>query len=84
MYMFDLNWRCNRCNNWLIVPPIHVHSSVSYQQAIYQKYSWRSRESPSGYGPLKVLSSGVLLIMPLCGVYLLQECCVGYYYRNDK
>ena len=37
-----------------IVAPIqikHVHFSVSYQWAIYQKYG---RESPSGYGPLGV------------------------------
>ena len=29
-----------------------VHSSVSYQWAIYQKYDRRGHESPSGYGPL--------------------------------
>ena len=35
-------------------PPIqikHVHSSISYQQATYQKYDRRGQESPSGYGP---------------------------------
>ena len=37
-------------------PPIqikHVHSSISYQQATYQKYHRRGQESPSGYGPLR-------------------------------
>ena len=31
----------------------HVHSSISYQQGIYQRYDWRGCESPSGYGPLR-------------------------------
>ena len=57
--MFDLNRR----HNWptiapvvaLIIAPIHIkhiymHSSVSYQSAIYPKYDWRGHESPSGYG----------------------------------
>ena len=38
-----------------IVAPIqikHVHSSVSYQWVIYQKYHWHGRESSSGYGAL--------------------------------
>ena len=55
MYMFDLGWRYNRQYNWPIVLPInikHVHSSVSYQWAIYQKYDRRGCESPSGYGAL--------------------------------
>ena len=30
-----------------------VHSSVSYQQATYQKNDRRGQESPSGYGPLE-------------------------------
>ena len=41
----------------LIVEPIeppnqikHVHSCVSYQWPIYQKYNWRGHESPSRYG----------------------------------
>ena len=45
MYRFDLNRR----------PPIkikHVHSSIPYQQATYQKYDRRGQESPGGYGPL--------------------------------
>ena len=36
-------------------PPIEikpVHSSISYQQATYQRYDRRVRESPSGYGAL--------------------------------
>ena len=51
MYRFDMNRRYNQT----IVPPIqiiHVHSSVSFQRAIYQKYDRRGRESPSGYGVL--------------------------------
>ena len=28
----------------------HVHSSLSYQQATYQKYDRRGQESSSGYG----------------------------------
>ena len=52
MYMFDLN---RRPILWAIVVPIqikHVHYSVSYQQATYQKYNRCDHESPSGYGPL--------------------------------
>ena len=59
MYMFDLNRRYNsrydRRYNQPIVSPIHikhVHSSVSYQWAISQKYGRRGHESPSGYGAL--------------------------------
>ena len=51
MYMFNMNRRYNRP----IVTPIqiqNVHSSVSFQRAIYQKYDWRGRELPSGYGAL--------------------------------
>ena len=36
-------------------PPIQikpVHSSISYQQATYQKYDRHGHESPSGYGAL--------------------------------
>ena len=50
--MFDLN---KRSILWLIVAPIqikHIHSSVSYQQAIHQKYDRCGDELPSGYGPL--------------------------------
>ena len=52
--MFDLDRRYNRRYNRPIVAPIveHVHSSVSYQRAIYQNYDRRGRESPSGYGSL--------------------------------
>ena len=51
MYMFDLN---RRPILLAITVPIQiklVHSSVSYQQATYQKYNRRAHESPSGYGP---------------------------------
>ena len=44
--------------NW---PPIQikpVYSSVSYQQATYQKYNQRGHESPSGYGPLLTVRAG--------------------------
>ena len=54
MHMFDLNWRCN----WSIVAPSvapiqikHVHSSVSYQWAMYQNYDRSGYALPSGYGP---------------------------------
>ena len=49
--MFDLVRRYNQ----RIVVPIqikHVHSSVSYQWAIYHKYHWCGHESPIGYGAL--------------------------------
>ena len=52
MYMFDLN---QRPILWAIVAPIqikHVHSSVSYQQAINPIYDRHVYELPSGYGPL--------------------------------
>ena len=51
--MFDLTGHYDRPENR---PPIqikHVHSSVSYQQATYQKYHRHGHESPSGYGPLR-------------------------------
>ena len=58
--MFDLNWWDNRRNNRRydrpIVAPIHikhVHSSVSYQWEIYQKYDQRGCASPSGCGALR-------------------------------
>ena len=47
MYVFDLN----RHYNWPIVALIqikHVHSSVSFQQATYQKYNQRGCESDLG------------------------------------
>ena len=50
--MFDLN---RRPILWAIVALIQikvVHSSLSYQQATYQKYDRHGQESPSGYGPL--------------------------------
>ena len=49
--MFDLN----RCYNLPIVAPFHIkhiHSSVSYQWTIYQKYDRNGCESSSGYGAL--------------------------------
>ena len=69
MNMFDVIWRYNLP----IVAPIvsaiqikHVHSSVSYQWAIYQKYHLRGRESPSGYGALKNCQSGNLAPLTDC------------------
>ena len=57
MYMFYMDRRYNqhykRRYNQLIVALIHikhVHSSLSYQQVIYQNYDWHGHESPSGYG----------------------------------
>ena len=53
--MFDKYWRHNRPIVVPIVAPFHikhVHSSVSYQWQIYQKYDQRGRELPSGYGAL--------------------------------
>ena len=55
MYMFDLNWQPIL---WAIIALIqikHVHSSVSYQQATYQKSNLRAHESPSGYGHLRAI-----------------------------
>ena len=51
--MFYLNRCYNRHYNRPIVAPIHikhVHSSMSYHQATYQKYDRRGHELPSGYG----------------------------------
>ena len=46
----------NRCTLlWPIVAWINckpVHSSVSYQWALYQKYDRHGHEAPSRYGPL--------------------------------
>ena len=56
--MFDPNRRCDRPYDR---PPIqikHVHSSLSYQQATYQKYDLRDHKSPSGYGLLEVTYAG--------------------------
>ena len=53
--MFDLGRRYNRRYNRPIVAPIqikHVHSSIPYQRAIYEKYGRHGRELPSGYGAL--------------------------------
>ena len=57
MYMFNMNQSYNWPIVLQIVPAIvlliqikHVHSNVSYQWAISQKYNWRGHESPSGYG----------------------------------
>ena len=59
MYMFNMNWRYNQPFvapiASAIVPPIHikhVHASVSYQLAIYQKHNRRGREMPTGYEAL--------------------------------
>ena len=59
MYMFNVNWQYNRPIAALIVVPIvvlmeikHVHSTVSYQWAAYQKYDPRGHALPSGYGSL--------------------------------
>ena len=57
MYMFDLN----RCNNRQILALIHirpVHSSVSYQWAIYQKYDRRVYKSASVVWPLTPRGAG--------------------------
>ena len=40
---------------WAIVAPVHikpVHSSVSYQWVMYQKYDRHGHELLSGYGTL--------------------------------
>ena len=66
--MFDLNrwynrWY-NRRYNWPIVQPIHikpVHSCLSYQQAIYEKYDRRGRQSPSGYGPRRPVHTETIM-----------------------
>ena len=53
--MFDLNRQYNRPIVALIVAPIqikHVHSGVSYQWVIYEKYDRRGNASPCGYGLL--------------------------------
>ena len=52
MYMFNLNRQTNLLAIAVPIQIKHVHSSVSYQQATYQKYDRRYHESPSGYGPL--------------------------------
>ena len=51
MYKFDLNRHYDRPENRLPIQIKHVHSSVSYQHATYQKYDRRGHELPSGYGP---------------------------------
>ena len=69
MYMFDMNRRYDRP----LVPPIqikHIHSSVSYQWAIYQKYNLCGCESPSGYGAL------VSLHVEHKALYLLGDSCI--------
>ena len=62
-------------------PPIQikpVHSSISYQQATYQKYDRRGRESPSGYG---ALVKNIIVIMNHSGIieysylYLNRDIC---------
>ena len=49
--MFDVNRHYDRPYNWPSIQIKHVHSSVPYQEATYQKYDRRGHESPSGYGP---------------------------------
>ena len=58
--MFNMDRRYNRPIVAPIVSPIvtpiqikHVHSSVSYQRAINQRYNRRGLAS-SGYGPLRL------------------------------
>ena len=58
MYMFDLNRRYNRQILALIYIKL-VHSSVSYQWAIYQKYDRRVHKSPSVVWTLTPRGSGV-------------------------
>ena len=55
--MFDQDRQYNRPTAVLTAVPTgapilikHVHSSLSYQRATYQKYDWRGHELPSGYG----------------------------------
>ena len=55
--MFNMDRRYNRPIVAPIIPPIeapiqikHVHSSVSYQWAIYQRYDKHGSESPSRSG----------------------------------
>ena len=57
--MFNMDRRYNRPIVAPIVSPIvpliqikHVHSSVSYQRATYQRYDRCGFRLPSGYGPL--------------------------------
>ena len=57
--MFYLNQRYNRRYDRRYNPPYvspihikHVHSSVSYQWATYQKTDRHADELPSGYGAL--------------------------------
>ena len=65
------NRRYNRPIVPTIVPPIqikHVHSSFSYQQAIYQKYNRRGNESPSGYGALRDCKTSTIIIIVIITV----------------
>ena len=59
--MFNLNWWQII---WAIIASIqikHVHSSLSYQQATYQKYDRRGHKSPSGYGPLRPVHTETIM-----------------------
>ena len=70
--MFNMN---NRPIVAVIVSPIqikHVHSSVSYQWAIYQEYNRRCHESPSGYGPLEA----IITIVTIVWHTLYLRCCI--------
>ena len=69
--MFNLNqWPII----WAIIAPIQikpVHSSLSYQQATYQKYGRCGHKSPSGYGPLLILKLNYVFI-PNCMIYIVR------------
>ena len=60
MYMFDLNGQYDRPDDQPPIQTKHVHSSVSYTQATYQKYDRRVHKSPSGYGPLRTIPNEYL------------------------
>ena len=67
----------NRRYNRPIIAPIcikPVHSSLSYQQAIHQKYDRRGRELPSGYGPLVVCLFVVVVQRPTNSSEFFQDC----------
>ena len=55
----------DRPENRPLIQINHVHSSVSYQQATYQKYDRHGHKSPSGYGPLGTLSRKVVFVVTM-------------------
>ena len=89
MYRFNTNRRynrrCNRCYNRPIVAPIKikpVHSSLSYQQAIYHNDDRRGRQLPSGNGPL-VYKTPKLSLLFVLGCYgFLKVDSLGYALPN--